>query len=43
MKNFYLNFNMNQEDGKTVQFINELEELEESLLVSTEEGYYYPQ
>ena len=43
MKNFYLNFNMNQEDGKTVQFINELEKFEESLIVSTEEGYYYPQ
>ena len=43
MKNFYLNFNMNQEDGKTVQFINELEEFEESLIVRTKEGYYYPQ
>lgn len=42
MKNFYLDFNMNKEDGKTIQFINELEELEESLLVSTEEGNYYP-
>lgn len=42
MKNFYLDFNMNKEDGKTTQFIDELEELEESLLVSTEEGNYYP-
>jgi len=42
MKNFYLDFNMNKEDGKTAQFIGELEELEESLLVSTEEGNYYP-
>lgn len=43
MKNFYLNFNMNHEDGKTVQFIDELEEFEESLIVRTEEGHYYPE
>lgn len=42
MKNFYLDFNMNKEDGKTVQFIDELEEFEESFTMSTEEGNYYP-
>ena len=42
MKNFYLNFQMNQEDGKTLQFLEELEELEESFLISTDEGDYYP-
>lgn len=31
MKNFYLNFNMNQEDGKTIQFIDDLEEYESSI------------
>ena len=33
---------MNQEDGKTLQFLEELEELEESFLISTDEGDYYP-
>jgi len=42
MKNFYLDFNMNKEDGKTIQFIDELEEFEESFTMSTEEGNYYP-
>ena len=31
MKNFYLNFEMNQEDGKTTQFIDELKEYESSI------------
>lgn len=31
MKNFYLDFNMNQEDGKTIQFIDELKEYESSI------------
>jgi hypothetical protein len=42
MKNFYLDFSMNKEDGKTVQFIDELEEFEESFTMSTEEGNYCP-
>lgn len=42
MRNFYLNFNMNHEDGKTLQFIEELEEFEESLVIKTDEGNLYP-
>lgn len=42
MKNFYLNFNMNHEDGRTLQFLKELEEFEESLTINTEEGTLYP-
>lgn len=38
MKNFYLNFNMNQEDGKTVQFINELEKFEDSIITNIGEN-----
>lgn len=30
MKNFYLNFDMNKEDGKTIDFIEELSKLENS-------------
>lgn len=43
MKNFYLNFLLNQEDGKTIEFLEQIEEYEESLIVKTEEGEgYYP-
>lgn len=42
MKNFYLNFNLNHEDGKTIQFLEEIQEFEESLIVTTDEGNLYP-
>ncbi len=42
MKNFYLNFSMNHEDGRTLQFLDELEEFEESLIINTDEGKLYP-
>jgi len=42
MKNFYLNFSMNHEDGRTLQFLEELEKFEESLTINTEEGTLYP-
>lgn len=42
MKNFYLDFEFSKESGKTYQFIKELEELEESLIMDTDEGKLYP-
>ena len=42
MKNFYLNFHFDKADGKTIQFLEELEELEESFICNTEEGLLHP-
>lgn len=40
MKTFYLDFEMNRESGKAQQFIEEIEEYENSLVVDTDEGAY---
>lgn len=42
MKTFYLDFEMNRESGKAQQFIEEIEEYENSLVVDTDEGAYLP-
>ena len=42
MKTFYLNFEMNKDSGKFQQFINDIEEYEQSLVVSTDEGNFLP-
>lgn len=42
MKTFYLDFEMNRESGKVQQFIEEIEEYENSLVVDTDEGAYLP-
>lgn len=42
MKTFYLDFEMNRESGKAQQFIEEIEEYENSLIVDTDEGAYLP-
>jgi hypothetical protein len=42
MKSFYLNFNLNKEDGKTVQFIEDIEDFEASFNVETDEGTLTP-
>lgn len=42
MKTFYLDFEMNRESGKAQQFIEEIEEYENSLVVDTDEGSYLP-
>jgi len=42
MKTFYLDFEMNRESGKIQQFIEEIEEYENSLVVDTDEGAYLP-
>lgn len=42
MKTFYLDFEMNRESGKVQQFIEEIEEYENSLVVDTDEGSCLP-
>ena len=42
MKTFYLDFEMNRDSGKVQQFIEEIEEYENSLIVDTDEGAYLP-
>lgn len=42
MKTFYLDFEMNRESDKVQQFIEEIEEYENSLVVDTDEGAYLP-
>lgn len=42
MKTFYLDFEMNRDSGKVQQFIEEIEEYENSLVVDTDEGAYLP-
>lgn len=42
MKTFYLDFEMNRESGKVQQFIEEIEEYENSLIVDTDEGSCLP-
>ena len=41
MKTFYLDFEMNKDSGKFQQFIDDIEEYEQSLVVSTDEGNFY--
>lgn len=40
MKTFYLDFEMNKDSGKFQQFIADIEEYEQSLVVSTDEGNF---
>ena len=42
MKTFYLDFEMNRDSGKFQQFIDDIEEYEQSLVVSTDEGNFLP-
>ena len=42
MKTFYLDFEMNRDSGKFQKFIDDIEEYEQSLVVSTDEGNFLP-